>query len=99
MHRSRASATRRRDWPRASSSRRARVDADDPFPSLVDSLVRVRHAGRALGGGGRRREAEAGAALDAAAAGHELLVVRTGSADADALLADLARSSGGSSTT
>jgi DNA-directed RNA polymerase specialized sigma24 family protein len=35
-------------------------------------------------------ETDAAAALDAAAADHDLLVVRTGDADADALLADLA---------
>ncbi len=68
---------------------RSAVDVDDPFPSLVAAWFGsgTPPARWAVVMG---READARAALDAATADHELLVVRTGHDDADALLADLA---------
>ena len=65
------------------------VDPDDPFRALLatwlDPAVPAARWAVTVGG-----DAESEAALDAATAARELLVVRTGGADADALLADLA---------
>lgn len=66
----------------------SRVDPDDPFLALMAAWFEpatppARWA--VVAGDG----AEAETALDAARVAHELLVVRTGSPDADALLADL----------
>jgi len=65
------------------------IDARDPFPSLVAAWFGVATP-RARWAVVVGREADAIAALDRAVADRELLVVRTGRADADALLADLA---------
>jgi DNA-directed RNA polymerase specialized sigma24 family protein len=66
----------------------ARVDPADPFPALMDAWfdATLPPARWAVVAGG---DADAEAALDAATTAKVLLVVRTGSADADALLADL----------
>ncbi len=66
----------------------ARVDADEPFLPLMDAwfdpATPPARWAVVVGDG-----SDAEAALDAAAAARDLLVVRTGDPDADALLADL----------
>ena len=67
---------------------RVPVDADDPFVALLDAWFDPSTpAARWSVVVGVDEDAEA--ALDAATARRELLIVRTGSEDADALLADL----------
>lgn len=67
----------------------ARVDPDEPFRALLatwlDPAVPAARWAVTVGG-----IADSEAALDAASAARELLVVRTGSAAADTMLADLA---------
>ena len=67
---------------------RGSVDADDPFVALLDAwLDPTMPAARWAVVVGVDEDVRA--ALDVAAARRELLIVRTGSEDADALLADL----------